>query len=304
MVQMADVLMILKQHGYDVTYCGERTKTIQKFCKLSKPDSDSITWVKKADENSLAGFANCTNCVIVADRIVPCAGKDIAFLLTDSPKAVFFAILNELFGDEEEQEPIGKNTVIGESVKLAEKVRIGNNCSLNGEITIGEGTILSDNVVIKNRVTIGRGCILQAGCVIGEDGFGYFEREGKKTMIRHHGGVWIGNDVFIGSHVNIARGTMDDTIIDDGTKIAPSTHIAHNCHIGKNSVIINSQLYGSVTLGEEAYVVGSTIKNQCKIGHHAMIGMGSVVIKDIAENKFAIGSPARMIRDRRAEGEE
>ena len=146
---------------------------------------------------------------------------------------------------------------------------------------------------------IGKQCHVQALSVIGEDGFGYSEdSEHKKTMIKHHGGVIIGDDVFIGMHVNIARGTIDDTIIESGVKIAPSTHIGHNNHVGKNATVICSQSYGSVEIGENAYIAGSIIRNQCSIGKNTIIGMGSVVTKDIEPNKIAMGIPAKVTKDR------
>lgn len=152
-------------------------------------------------------------------------------------------------------------------------------------------------MVIRNKVKIGQRCHIQALPVIGEDGFGYSEnKQHEKTMIKHYGGVYIGNDVFIGTHVNIARGTIDDTIISDGVKIAPSTHIGHNNIIGKDTTVICSQLYGSVQIGDDSYIVGSIVKNQCKIGDQTLIGMGTVVTKDVASNQVAVGIPAKVIR--------
>ena len=123
-------------------------------------------------------------------------------------------------------------------------------------------------------------------------------------MIKHYGSVRIGDDVFIGSHVNIARGTIDDTVIHSGVKIAPTTHIGHNNIVGENATIICSQLFGSVCTGEDAYITSSVVRNQCKVGKNTMIGMGSVVTKDIMDNNVAIGSPARVIRKRRDDDRE
>ena len=153
--------------------------------------------------------------------------------------------------------------------------------------------------ILKNNVAIGKNCYIQSLSVIGEDGFGYSEDGNhKKVMVKHHGGVYIGNDVFIGSHVNIARGTIDDTYIADGVKIAPSTHIGHNNYIGQDATVICSQSYGSVHIGDNAYVAGSIIRNQCVVGNNTMVGMGSVVTKDVPDNKVAIGIPARILKER------
>lgn len=116
-------------------------------------------------------------------------------------------------------------------------------------------------------------------------------------MVNHFGGVNIGNDVFIGSHVNIARGTLDDTIIGNGVKIAPSTHIGHNNIIGDNTAIICSTLYGSVKTGEKSYITASTVENQMTIGDNTVIGMGSVVTRPIGDNVIAYGIPAKTVKE-------
>ena len=157
--------------------------------------------------------------------------------------------------------------------------------------------MIEDNVVIRNRVSIGCNCIIQSLAVIGIDGYGYFEDASQmKTMLRHFGGVVIEDRVFIGSHTNIARGTIDDTVIRSGTKIAPSTHIGHNNYIGENAAIICSQLFGSVQVGDNAYVTASVVRNQKKVGKNVVVGMGSVVTKDVEENRVVLGVPAREIR--------
>ncbi len=70
-------------------------------------------------------------------------------------------------------------------------------CVLDGDIRIGDNTVIYNNVNIVNRVTIGKDCVIQSGVSIGHDGFGYSEDEyNHKTMIPHHGGVVIGDNVY------------------------------------------------------------------------------------------------------------
>lgn len=133
--------------------------------------------------------------------------------------------------------------------------------------------------------------------MIGEDGFGSYEENGRSVMIKHYGGVWIGDDVFISSHVDIERGTIEDTYIGNGVKIGPCTLIAHNNRIGENVNLICCHLYGSVSVEDNALVVGSIIKNQCTVGANSLIGIGSAVLHDIEAGKVAVGMPARVIRD-------
>ena len=79
---------------------------------------------------------------------------------------------------------------------------------------------------------------------IGEDGFA-FERnaDGELKRFPHIRGVKIGDNVEVGANTNIARGSLSDTIIGNGTKIADMVHIGHNTLIGKHCQIAGSNGY-------------------------------------------------------------
>ena len=62
-------------------------------------------------------------------------------------------------------------------------------------------------------------------------------------------------------------------------------------------MLVGSQLYGSAHVGENSWVVGSIVKNQCNIGDNTIGGIGSAVIRDIKDGKVAVGIPATVIRD-------
>lgn len=298
-IGIQDILEYLKLNGEQIRYVGSQDILVCMFYSLDKLQSNGLTWIRKVRDDKIYDFSGLENCIIVADKAVQCDNIGVGFIITSNPRNTFFSILNAFFTSEEKGSIIGENTVIGEQVVVGENVKIGNNCSIVGDIQIGANTVISDNVVIKNRVSIGKNCIIQACSVIGEDGFGFFEQRGKKIMISHHGGVVIGDDVFVGTHVNIARGTIDDTVIEGEVKIAPSSHIGHNNHIEKDVVFICSQSYGSVHIKENAYIAGSIIRDQCVIGENSLIGMGSVVTKNIEKDKIAIGIPAKVVDERK-----
>lgn len=293
MVTLAQIEAYLthRQMEYRIQTAGE--VVIGGFSSLDHYQPGTVTWIKSADKwhNDLPEIALC---VVQEGTDVPLPNQ----IICRNSKQVFFMLIEHFFAVEEEEEPIGRNTVIGPGVRLGRNVRIGHNCSVTGDVVIGDDTVISDNVVIRNRVRIGRRCVIQALTMIGEDGFGAYEQDDhRKVMIRHYGGVTIGDDVFISSHVDIERGTIDDTVIGDGTKIAPCTLIAHNARVGKDAVLICSHLYGSAEVGDNGWVVGSIIKNQCRVGENAMVGIGSAVTRDIEDGKVAVGIPAHVIRD-------
>ena len=113
-------------------------------------------------------------------------------------------------------------------------------------------------------------------------------------MVKHFGGVSIGNDVLIGENVCISRGTIDDTVLEDGVKIDALGHIAHNCWFGRNAAMpVPCSVSGSVHVGENAYLAGDIIRNQCTIGKDAFVGLGAVVVKDVAPGQTVVGNPAK-----------
>ncbi len=107
---------------------------------------------------------------------------------------------------------IGAGTTIRAGVRISAGVRIGAEC------------YLYPNVVVRSRVNIGHRVIVQPGAVIGSDGYGFVQDGGVHHKVPHIAGVTIGNDVEISC---IDRGTCDDTVIGDGTKIDNLVHIAH-----------------------------------------------------------------------------
>lgn len=293
MVTLSQIETYLAQEQQEYRIQAAEDVVIQGFSSLDHYQSETMTWMKTADKwnNDLPEI---TLCIVQEGVDIPLPNQ----IICKNSKQIFFMLIEHFFAMKEETAPIGLNTVIGPRVKLGRNVSIGNNCSITGDVVIGDDTIISDNVVIKNKVRIGKRCTIQALTMIGEDGFGAYEEENhRKVMIKHYGGVTIGDDVFISSHVDIERGTIDDTYIGDGVKIAPCTLVAHNTRVEKDAMLICSHLYGSVYVGENSWVVGSIVKNQCSIGDNTMVGIGSAVTRDIDSGKVAVGIPAKVIRD-------
>lgn len=146
---------------------------------------------------------------------------------------------------------------------------------------------------------IGRNVTIYDGAVIGADGQAY--QRDKRGILRKFpqtGGVIIGDDVEIGSNVSIMKGTFNNTIIGEGTKIGHLCSIGHNVIIGKHCFITtHSMLGGSSRIGDYSQVwLGACIRDGIRIGSNVMIGMGSVVTRDIGDNCVACGVPARVVR--------
>lgn len=175
---------------------------------------------------------------------------------------------------------------------------VGENCVIGKGVTIGADSVIGHNVVIGDEVIIGERVIVKSGAVIGESGFG-FERNADGSALRfpHIGGVVIGDDVEIGSLTTVCRGTIDDTIIKKGVKIDDHVHIAHNCHIDEHAFVIAcAEVSGGVKIGQRAWIApNSSIINQLSIGDDAVVGIGAVVVKPVADGSIVAGNPARAL---------
>jgi len=102
---------------------------------------------------------------------------------------------------------------------------------------------------------------VHGGAVIGADGFGMAEHEGRWIKVPQLGHTVIGVDVEIGANTTIDRGAIGDTVIEDDVKLDNQIQIGHNCRIGAHTAIAGC-----------AGIAGSTIIGRnCKIGGAAMI---------------------------------
>lgn len=174
--------------------------------------------------------------------------------------------------------------------------RIGQHVVLGPGVRIGAHTEVGHHVVIGAEVKIGERCKIKSGAVIGEEGFG-FEREttGAAVRLPHIGTVCIGNDVEIGSLTTVCRGTLSNTLLDDGAKIDDHVHIAHNIHVGEHAFVIAcAEVSGGVRIGKRAWIAPSaTILNQLIIGEDAVVGLGAVVVRNVEAGVTVVGNPAK-----------
>lgn len=220
----------------------------------------------------------------------------------DNPRLAFARVVSEFFSP---PPPVGieSTAVIGRECRLGQDVYVGHYTVIADGVEIGDRTVIEHHVCITGRVRIGSDCHIRSNSVIGGAGYG-FERDPQGTPIRipHVGGVRIGNDVEIGSLNAIARGTLDDTVIEDHAKLDDHVFIAHNVRVGRNAMVIaGAEVSGSVDIGDGAWIAPqATILNKVTIGAGATVGIGAVVIRDVAPGSVVVGNPARPLDKRPA----
>lgn len=190
---------------------------------------------------------------------------------------------------------IGAFAVIEDDVRIADRGLVGPGCVLHRGSSVDADTRLISRVTLYPSVAIGKRGLLHSGVVIGADGFGLAADGGKWVKIPHVGSVRIGDDVEIGANTTIDRGTLDDTVIENGVKLDNQIQIGHNCVIGAHTAIAGCVgISGSTTVGERCMIGGAVgIAGQLSIADDVVITGYSLVTKSIkAAGSYSSGMPA------------
>ncbi len=107
---------------------------------------------------------------------------------------------------------------------------------------------------IGRGVNIGPGSVVMAGCVVNAD-------------------------AYLGAQVIVNTGAT----VDHDCRIEDNVHIAPGCHLCGNVGVGQASLLGA----------GAIVTPGVRIGRHVIVGAGSTVIRDVADDARVSGSPAR-----------
>lgn len=194
---------------------------------------------------------------------------------------------------------LGDNVSVQPYAIIEPGVTIGDNCIIHAHTYIGHHTrigndcIIYPQVTIRDYCTIGNRVILHPGVVIGGDGFGYDQVEGKNIKIPQIGTVLIEDDVEIGANTTVDRARFDKTVIRRGTKIDNLVMIAHNCEIGEDSILCGQVgLSGTAKVGNRVILAGQAgLVGHIKVHDNIIVGAQCGVTKELTKPGFYIGSP-------------
>ncbi len=181
--------------------------------------------------------------------------------------------------------------LVDPGAEIGADVEIGAYSIVGPEVVIGAGTTVGPHAVITGRTTLGARNRIHAFTSIGEI-----------PQDRKYGGeptaTAIGDDNVIREYVSINAGTAQDrgtTTIGNGNWLLAYCHIAHDCVVGNNTTFSNSaQLAGHVVIDDWVTMGGFTGVHQfCRVGAHAMVAAGSIVLQDVPPYVTAAGYPAK-----------
>jgi UDP-3-O-[3-hydroxymyristoyl] glucosamine N-acyltransferase len=180
---------------------------------------------------------------------------------------------------------IGPHVTIGPGASVGAQAAIGPGCVIGAGASIGAEATLYPNVVVYAACVIGPRSTVHAGAVIGADGFGMAEEQGRWLRIPQVGRVVIGADCEIGANTTIDRGAIDDTVIEDDVKLDNQIQIGHNCVIGRHTAIAGCVgIAGSTRIGANCRIGGAAMINgHLSIPDGTIVGGGAVVMHEIDE---------------------
>lgn len=214
-----------------------------------------------------------------------------------NPRLDFCQVLNNFFR-KESMSGIEKSARMGKDVIMGSNVYIGVNTVVGDNVVIGDNTVISHNVIISDETEIGSNCFIKSGTVIGQKGFGFArDLNGTPVEFVHYGHVKIGDRVEIGALNTIARGVLDDTIIENDVKTDDHVHIAHNVCVGPKTLIAaGAVIGGSANIKSQTWLgLNATMIDGKEIGDFVTVGMGAAVIRSVESNTTVVGNPARPI---------
>jgi acetyltransferase-like isoleucine patch superfamily enzyme len=176
---------------------------------------------------------------------------------------------------------VGRNVVFGANVTLRHphKIAIGDNVVIDDQCCLDAKGTDNRGIVVGNGVFVGRNTILS--CKNGDIVLGDRANLGFNCEIFSASTVRVGADVLMAAYTYLVGG---DHLYDrTDVPVLQQGRTARGIDIG-----------AGVWLGAHVVVTdGSTV------GRDAIIGAGAVVVGAIPEFAIAVGTPAKVIRDRR-----
>ena len=183
---------------------------------------------------------------------------------------------------------IHNTAIISSKSIIHDDVEIGAFCIIDDNVKIDSGTKIMPYVHVLPYTTIGKNNTIFQGSTIGglpQD----LKFEDEKTLLI------IGDNNTIREYCTINRGTeaSGKTIIGNNCLFMAYVHIAHDCMIADKVILANGvQLGGHSEIHYHATVGGMTPVHQfCKVGEHAFIGGGRLVLQDVPPFILANGEP-------------
>jgi acetyltransferase-like isoleucine patch superfamily enzyme len=177
---------------------------------------------------------------------------------------------------------VGRNVTFGSHVTLrhAHKIRIGDNVVIDDGCCLDAKGTDNQGILIGSGVFIGRNTILS--CKNGD------------IVIDDEANIGFNTEIFSAARVRVGR----KVLIAAYTYLVGGDHLYDRVDI---PVLDQARTARGIDVGDHVWLGAHVVVTEgSTIGRDAIIGAGAVVVGEIPEYSIAVGTPAKVVRDRRA----
>ncbi|MEJ5019558.1 UDP-3-O-(3-hydroxymyristoyl)glucosamine N-acyltransferase [Ochrobactrum vermis] len=295
-------------------------RSVARLSSLKDAADGSLAFVegkKYADGLSSISAAG----VLCTEALVDSVPSHIAALVTRSPQRDFASVGRMLFPTSVRpvswfgETGVSAGAIIHPTAHIEDGATIEAGAVIGKGVTIGSGTLVASTAVIGEGSQIGRNSYIAPGVTvqcafignqvslhpgvrIGQDGFGYVPGAAGLEKVPQLGRVIIQDNVEIGANTTIDRGSLNDTVIGEGTKIDNLVQIAHNVRFGRFCIVAaHCGISGSCVIGDQTMLGGRVgLADHLIIGSRVQVAAASGVMNDIPDGERWGGIPARPIK--------
>jgi UDP-N-acetylglucosamine acyltransferase len=163
-------------------------------------------------------------------------------------------------------------------------------------VEMGSGNVIGPYAVLLGRVQLGDGNWIGPHVVIGTPAEMRGTDHGTDVGGAAGAGVEIGDGNVIREYTTIHQGHQAATRVGAGCFLMNKVYVAHDGAIGDNVTMASgATLGGHVHIGTLAHLgMGTLVHQRRVVGPVTMVGMGSVVTRDIPPFSLAYGNPCRV----------
>ncbi len=187
---------------------------------------------------------------------------------------------------------IHPTAIVEDGAEIGESVEIGPYAFVGGHVTLGAGVRLFHHASVVGRTRLGAGCEVHPFAHIGGDPQILGQKDGSAQ-------TEIGENCIFREHSTVHGGSPSgrgSTQIGSGCFFMVGSHVGHDGLVGSKCVLANDAiLAGHVTLGDQVWLGGqSAIHQFVRIGDHAFLGGGAILVDDLVPFGSAVGNHAEL----------
>lgn len=135
-----------------------------------------------------------------------------------------------------------------------------NSVYVGPQAKVGAGSVLLPGTILRGKTEIGQDCTI-----------------GPNSMIC---------DCKIGARVTVNASQLNESTVDDGTKIGPFAYIRPNCHVGADVKVGDFVELKNSTIGDGTKISHLTYVGDSDVGGRVNFGCGTVTVNYDGANKF------------------